>query len=186
MTRVLRGPGLAILLLCATFIPGASAQAQAPRPAAQPARAPAAASQGRLLVTVIDQTNAVLPTATVTITGAEDATKLKTIDPITATDQGLATAAGLAPGRYSVQAEFPGFETNIIRDTRVRAGDNKLTITRALQKLSDSVSVTQDASIAAADPHGSSFGTSLTNDQLDALSDDPDTLQQQLTDLAGP
>ena len=166
-----RGLGLAILLLWA-----ASAPAQTPRPPAQ----------GRLVVTVVDQTGAVLPTATVTIEGLEDATKQKTLDPVTASDQGVASVAGLAPGRYSVQAEFPGFQKNIVKDTRVRAGDNKLTITLALEKMNDSVTVSQDAVLAAADPHGSSFGTALTRDQIDALSDDPDTLAQQLSDLGGP
>ena len=186
MMRSLRGLGLAIVLLSAAT--PALAQTPPARPAAPATRAPAPApaTQARLLVTVVDQTNAVLPTATVTIVGIEDATKLKSIDPITATDQGLATAGGLALGRYSVTAEFPGFEKNIVKDTRVRAGDNKLTITLALEKMSDSATVSQDAVLAAADPHGSSFGTALTRDQIDALSDDPDTLSQQLSDLGGP
>jgi hypothetical protein len=172
--------GVTVLLLWA-----ASAAAQTPRPAAPATRAPAPATRGRLLVTVVDQTNAVLPTATVTITGLEDATKQQTLDPITASVQGLATAEGLAPGRYRVQAEFPGFQTAIVNDTRVRAGDNKLTITLALEKMSDSVTVAQDAQAAAADPHGSSFGTAMTRDQIDALSNDPDELAQQLNDIAG-
>ncbi len=53
-----------------------------------------------------------VPTATVTIVGIEDATKQKPIDAITAMDQGLAVAGGLALGRYSVEAEFPGFENS--------------------------------------------------------------------------
>jgi hypothetical protein len=187
MTRALRGLGVAVLLSGGAT--SALAQApQTPRPAAPANRAPAPvpANQGRLLVTVVDQTNAVLPTATVTIVGIEDATRQKTIEPITATDQGLAVAGALALGRYSVEAEFPGFEKNIVKDTRVRAGDNRLTITLALEKMSDSATVSQDAVLAAADPHGSSFGTALTRDQIDALSDDPDTLSQQLSDLGGP
>ena len=187
MTRVLRGLGLAVLFLSAAT--SVLAQTPAPQRPAAPANrapAPAPANQGRLLVTVVDQTNAVLPTATVTIVGIEDATRQKAIDPITATEQGLAVAGGLVLGRYSVEAEFPGFEKNIVKDTRVRAGDNKLTITLALEKMSDSATVSQDAVLAAADPHGSSFGTALTRDQIDALSDDPDTLSQQLSDLGGP
>ena len=56
----------------------------------------------------------------------------------------------------------------------------------AISKLEASVTVEQDKQQAAADPHGPSFGTTLTRDQIDALSDDPPTLQQQLQDMAGP
>src|SRR5216684_2591592 len=171
MTRVSRA-----LAFFAVMLAAVSVSAQTPRPPAQ----------GQLLVTVVDQTGAVLPAATVTIAGLEDATTQKTRDPIAASDQGLATVAGLAPGRYSVQAAFPGFQTNVVKDARVRAGDNKLTITLALERINDSVTVAQDAVLAAVDPRGSSFGTALTRDQIDALSDDPDTLQRQLNDLAGP
>jgi len=180
MTRVSRA-----LAFFAVMLAAVSVSAQTPRPPAT-GQAPRAPAQGQLLVTVVDQTGAVLPAATVTIAGLEDATKQKTRDPIAASDQGLATVAGLAPGRYSVQAAFPGFQTNVVKDARVRAGDNKLTITLALERINDSVTVAQDAVLAAVDPRGSSFGTALTRDQIDGLSDDPDTLQQQLSDLGGP
>ena len=39
---------------------------------------------------------------------------------------------------------------------------------------------------AAVDPRGPSFGTTLTREQLEALSDDPEILRQQLQDMAGP
>src|SRR5262249_45658966 len=46
--------------------------------------------------------------------------------------------------------------------------------------------VGQDKQAAAADPRGRSFGTTLTREQIEALSDDPTVLQQQLNDMAGP
>ena len=46
--------------------------------------------------------------------------------------------------------------------------------------------VGQDKQAAAADPRGASFGTTLTREQLEALSDDPEVLRQQLQDMAGP
>ena len=39
---------------------------------------------------------------------------------------------------------------------------------------------------AAVDPRGPSFGTTLTREQLEALSDDPDELRHQLQEMAGP
>jgi len=47
------------------------------------------------------------------------------------------------------------------------------------------VTVAQDAVLAAADPRGSSFGSALTREQIDSLSDDPAILAQQLQDIAG-
>ena len=58
-------------------------------------------------------------------TGVEAANKAQTPAPVQTTPQGVATLAGLPPGRYTVHAEFPGFETRTLPDVRVRAGDNK-------------------------------------------------------------
>jgi hypothetical protein len=139
---------------------------------------------GRLLVTVTDQTRAVIQDATVTLTGVEDATK-PAVAPAKTTEQGIATLTALPPGRYLVTAEFPGFEPGVLKDVRIRAGDNRQTIVLAIQGLQDSVTVSRDKQEAAADRRNGSFGTALTRDQIDALSDDPDQLAQQLQDMAG-
>ena len=140
----------------------------------------------RLLVTVVDQSSSVLPTATVTVTGLEDATSKATLAPVQAGQNGIATLTGLVPGRYSIQAEFPGFDPATLKDVRLRLGDNRQTIVLAIQKMQESVNVGQDAQTSAADRNGSAFGTALTRDQMDALSDDPDVMSQQLQDMAGP
>src|SRR6478736_6770932 len=84
-----------------------------------------AASRARAIVTVVDQSGAVVPDATVTLVGVEDATKASTISPVKSSDKGIATIENLAPGRYSIQAEFPGFELGLLKDIRLRSGDNK-------------------------------------------------------------
>lgn len=142
-------------------------------------------AQGTLIVTIVDTTGAVLPGATVTITGL-DANNKAAIAPATATDQGVATVARLAPGRYAVKAEFSGFETRTIPDVRVRPGNNKQVVMLALEGHKETVIVGQDKQAAAADPKGPSFGSTLTREQLEQLSDDPDILRQQLQDMAGP
>src|SRR5207248_8028163 len=108
-----------------------------------------------------------------------------TIAPIAATEQGVATFTGLRPGRYVVKAEFSGFDPKVDPDVRVRAGDNRQTLALTLQKLADEITVGRDKQEAAADRQ-STFGSALTRDQVDALSEDPDVLRQQLNDLAGP
>ena len=127
-----------------------------------------------------------LPGATVTVTGIEAANKATAIEPVKAPTGRLATIPQLAPGRYSVQAEFAGFETRMLPDVRVRNGNNKQVLMLPIEGHKETVLVGQDKQAAAADPRGSSFGTTLTREQLDALSDDPDMLRQQLQDMAGP
>ena len=173
-------------LVLASPVTGQTAQtAQAPRPAQATPR-PVVPTTATLLVTVVDSSGAVLPTAAVTVTGQEDATRVPELAPIQASMQGLATLPGLKPGRYNIQAEFSGFETNILKDVRLRVGENKHVIILQLQRFQEEVTVAQDAQRGAADPRGSSFGAALTREQVDALSDDPTELQQQLADMAGP
>ena len=105
----------------------------------------------RLLVTVADQTGAVIPGATVKVDGQEPATRAVASDAVQTSDQGIAAIAGLAPGRYVVQAAFPGFETNFARDVRVRTGDNKQTLVLSIEKLTDEITVGRDKQEAAAD-----------------------------------
>jgi carboxypeptidase family protein/TonB-dependent receptor-like protein len=159
------------VLAYAAIATDALAQAQPPR-------------DGRLLITVVDPTNAILPGAIVTVVGVENATKATTIAPVKASEAGLATFERLRPGRYSIQGEFPGFDLGLIRDVRVRAGDNKHILILPLRKMEDSVTVGRDRQEAAAD-RGLTFGTTLTREQIEALSEDPDELKRQLQDMAG-
>jgi len=162
---------LLVISLVSGFAPRASAQAP---------------PLGTLRVTVVDPSGAVIVGATVAVTSAEDATVAATHAPVQTTGIGTATVAGLPPGRYTIQAEFPGFETRRLTDVRVRSGENKQVVLLPLPKVEASVTVAQDRREAASDRQGSSFGTTLTRDEIEALSDDPAILQQQLQDMAGP
>jgi len=140
---------------------------------------------GRLIVTVNDTTGGSLPTATVTITGVESANRALKIAPQETTMNGIAIFDALAPGRYTVIAAFTGFETSPPREVRVRSGDNRLTIVLALARLKDEIVVGRDQQVAGSD-RAATFGSMLTREQIDQLSDDPAIARQQLEDLAGP
>ena len=148
--------------------------------------APASAQTrpARLLVTVVDPSGGVIPGAEVTVTGTEDATRKTPIAPIKTTDRGLATVESAAPGRYAVAAEFEGFERAVLEDVRLRPGDNKHIMVLPLRGLTDTVTVGRDAQETAADRVGR-FGSALTREQIDALSDDPAEMQRQLQEMAG-
>jgi hypothetical protein len=141
--------------------------------------------RGRLIVTVNDTTGGVLPTATVTLAGADASNRTTKLAPLQTTGAGVAIFDNLAPGQYLVSAEFPGFETLKPRPVRVRAGDNRETVVLALARLEDTVTVGRDQQEAGSD-RASTFGTLLTPDQIGELSDDPAIMRQQLEDLAGP
>ena len=142
------------------------------------------ARDGRLQVTVTDQSSAIIANATVTVVGTEPATKALTIAPAKTSDKGIATFENLLPGKYSIQAEFPEFDLGLLRDQRIKSGDNKHVIVLPLKKVADSVTVGQDKQVAASARQ--TFGSALTREQIEALSDDPDEMQRQLLDLAGP
>src|SRR5882672_9094855 len=81
--------------------------------------------RARLLVTVADTTGAVIPEAKVSVVGLEEATKVVAVQPVQTSAVGVATLSGLVTGRYTIVAEFSGFEPGMLRDVRIRTGDNK-------------------------------------------------------------
>jgi hypothetical protein len=139
-----------------------------------------------LAVTVVDQTGAVVEGATITVTGTDDGTKGAGPAAVTTSSDGIGTLPNLVPGRYTIEAQFPGFEPRVLANVAVRAGNNKQVALLTIAGLKDSVTVARDRQEAAVDPRGTSFGTVLTRDQIEALSDDPTILRQQLEEMAGP
>jgi hypothetical protein len=165
-------PAVVTLLLLFLISPASTA-------VAQPAR------EARLIITVVDPSGAVIPNATVKVIGLDDATKKTTIAPQQTSGKGVTTFERLAQGRYSIQSEFPGFEMGLLRDFRVKSGDNKHVLVLPLQKLTAEITVGRDRQTVASD-RGVTFGTTLTREAIDALSDDPEEMQRQLSEMAGP
>ena len=90
--------------------------------------APPAWSQPRtasLAVTVVDQTGAVIGGATVTVTGTDDVTKAAGTATVTTSNEGIATLPNLVPGRYTIEAQFPGFEPRVLADVARAAGQQQ-------------------------------------------------------------
>ena len=154
--------------------------------ATPPAAAQTSPQTGTLRVTVKDPSGAVVPGAMVQVRGTEDRTASVLRADILSDGQGLAVAPGLTPGRYAIEVAFPGFETRVIPDVRVRAGDNGRDAVLAIQKLDESVSVGRDPATVASDPNNDRFNTVLSKDQIDALPDDPDEMERVLKEMAGP
>ncbi|HKY20788.1 MAG TPA: TonB-dependent receptor [Vicinamibacterales bacterium] len=142
--------------------------------------------RGRLLVTVADTSAAVIPDAKVTLVALDEAAKGAPIPAVQTSSEGVATFTGLTPGRYSIVAEFTGFEMGLLREVSVRAGDNRRVVVLKIQGLQETVNVGQEGQAAASNRSSASFGVKLSEDQLEALSDDPEELARQLKEMAGP
>ena len=139
-----------------------------------------------LHIVVKDPSGAVIPGAIVRVRGIEEATQSVTGGDVTSDGQGAAVATDLRPGRYAIEVSFPGFETAVVPEYRVRAGENRRDVPLRIQKLDESVSVGRDPATSASDPKSDRFSNVLTKEQIDALPDDPEEMERVLNEMAGP
>jgi len=130
-----------------------------------------------LRVTVLDQTEAALVIAQVTVVDGRGVERSAAVD-----DHGVAVFENLAPGTYQVKAAAESFRP-IATPYNVKRGDNRTTLRLALATIQQTV-VVQDQS--AADRRDNGFTQTLTQDEIDALPDDPDEMADELMRMAGP
>ncbi|MFY9854872.1 MAG: carboxypeptidase regulatory-like domain-containing protein, partial [Terracidiphilus sp.] len=167
-----------------------AAQAQAPAaPSTPPASTTVAAAQAAPVTTatfrghVADPTGAVIPGATITITTP----KGTTVKTVTADDTGRYAVNGLTPGAYQVQASVAGFAPFASRVIQLAAGQvMRVDIAMAMEVAQQSVVVTDESPSVNVEAGGNASAIVLKGKDLDALSDDPDELSNELTALAGP
>ncbi len=162
------------LLLFVTATPAAPAQA------ASPASTPSATLHGH----ITDPTGALIPGAQVTVSTAGGAS----VGSAAADAAGGYQVSGLASGIYVVQANFSGFAPSLSQPVSLTAGQTKsVDITMAIETAQQQVVVTdQDGPTVSTDAGSNANSLDLKGADLDALSDDPDELQNELTALAGP
>ncbi len=142
------------------------------------AQAPTATLSGK----VVDQTGAVIPQATVTVTTTGGKQSSVT------TDQGGSfEIPALAPGTYNVAAAAKGFAPFSKPGVELTAGQHQ-TLNLALQVQVQEEKVNVEADGTQLDVGAASNASSLIikGKDLEALSDDPDELQSELQALAGP
>ncbi|MFZ0036058.1 MAG: carboxypeptidase regulatory-like domain-containing protein [Candidatus Acidiferrales bacterium] len=93
----------------------------------------------------------------------------------------------LAPGTYTVTATSEGFAQLTTRDVELASGvvkELKLTLSVALEQ--QNVTVNGESQSVGLSPDQNSSAMVIKGSNLDALSDDPDELQNELQALAGP
>src|ERR1051325_7221530 len=135
-------------------------------------------TRGSLRGLITDELGAAIVGANVTLTDATGVQKKTTTN-----GEGVYTFAGLAPGKYSVQAVAPGFATSEAKEVN---------ITGARQSADLTLKVTIEEKVTVAEPTVSTEATNNANQtviggkDLDSLPDDPDELAAALQALAGP
>lgn len=135
-----------------------------------------AAGPAELKVTVLDQSGGALVSATVTL--VDPAGTARTVG---ADARGEVALAGLDIATYTVRIEAEAFAT-YEGPLTLKRGVNAVTVTLPVAGLAEQVVVTT----ADGDGTGSAFTSSLSEQQIAELPDDPDELEQVLLQMAGP
>jgi hypothetical protein len=165
---------------------GQAPAVQAPATQAPPATmtSPAAPqTTGTLRGHIADPTGALIPGAKITVTAAAGGAAKST----TADSSGAYSISGLAPGGYIINATFAGFADFNSQAIQLAAGQSKrVDIAMAIEVAQQSVTVTEDTPQVNVEAGGNSNAIVLKGKDLDALSDDPDELSNELAALAGP
>ncbi len=147
------------------------------------AAAPTApASQAALHGTVTDASGALIPGATINLTDGQG----HTLGSTTSGPDGTYTLSGLNAGRYVLFVTAQGFGSLSTQPFTLAAGVNRLLNESLIIEVQQNVQVNADLPTVSVDPDANANSLVIKGDALDALSDDPDELSDELTALAGP
>jgi hypothetical protein len=138
---------------------------------------PAGTLQGR----VLDPSGAVIPQAQVTVTSSAGKVTNTQSDA-----SGSYVIRGLDAGTYTVSATTAGFAAFTASVTLTAGQAKTLNIAMQIQAEQEQVQVEAETPTVTTSPDENANAVVLKGKDLDALSDDPDELENQLQALAGP
>lgn len=139
------------------------------------------AQAGALRGQVLDPSGAIVPGASVTLTGGKKAFTVKS------GQDGVYSFHDVPSGVYTLTAEAEGFarltKTNVV----IPAGQTRqMNVSVTIEVQQQNVDVTARNNGVSVNPDENGGAIVLNGGDLDALSDDPDQLQNELQALAGP
>lgn len=148
--------------------------------AAIPATAQSATGEIRGVVT--DPTGAVISSANIVLASSDGATTTATSG-----RDGAFHFAAVKPGTYTLVIEAKGFATATLDSIEIQAGKLvQQSVKMELPIEQQQVEVKEDTIGVSTSADNNASATIIKGKDLDALSDDPDELQSELTALAGP
>jgi len=92
----------------------------------------------------------------------------------------------VAPGRYQIHVEAPGFKPHDIEAITLTPGPNRTEISLEIEVIKADVEVAEEAAVRNTNPNGPAFSNVLTAEQIAQLPDDPDEFENAINQLAGP
>jgi hypothetical protein len=105
----------------------------------------------------------------------------------TTNQQGIFDLKGVAPGKYTVEVIAKGFALYKNENVQIAAGQVlTLNISLAIEEQQEQVVVSGETPAVDVSPTNNAGAIVISGAALDALPDDPDELQTDLTALAGP
>lgn len=143
----------------------------------------AAQTTATLHGTVTDPSGAVIPNATVSLTNPDG----HTVATATADATGAYQINNIAPGTYIVIATSRGFAPSESKAVTLKAGEfHAYNISLKIAVTKQQVVVNEENPTVSVSPTENANSLVLKGKALDALSDDPDELANELQALAGP
>jgi hypothetical protein len=137
---------------------------------------------GTLRCQVNDPSGGVVTQATVLVTSETGQAQA-----LQANKDGVYEFKGLAPGKYSVKVIAKGFALYEQQQVEVSAGQvQKLAISLQIEQEVQKITVSGEAPTVSVNPENNASSLVISGKELESLSDDPDELQSELSELAGP
>ena len=143
--------------------------------------APAQQTTGTLRGVLMDDSSAVIPAAAISLAGNGAQKSART------QADGSYTFAGLAPGQYTVRVTYPGFSP-VQQVVTIASGSTiQLPIRIKVSAEKEEVTVQGEAGPSlSVEPDNNATALVIKGEDLAALPDDPDDLEDALQALAGP
>ena len=142
----------------------------------------AQSTTGTLRGRVTDPTGAVIPQATVTAAGPQGQKTTTVTD-----NQGNYELKGLPPGSYTITTSAKGFAVSTEQNFAISTSQvQHFDIALEIQVEQEKVEVQEEGTNVSVSPSENASSIVIKGKDLEALSDDPDELQQELEALAGP
>jgi hypothetical protein len=148
--------------------------------AAQTAKVQGPAPGGNLRGQVTDPSAASIPGAMVILQGTEKVPLRQTTDV-----SGMFTFKSVPPGTYTLRVLRKGFAPFELMNLKI-SGPTTFNVPMTVAAEAQEVTVTEESGKVSVDPNSNVGALVLKGADLDALSDDPDQLSDDLQALAGP
>ena len=139
-------------------------------------------TSGTLRCQVNDPSGGLVTQATVLVTSATGQTQA-----VQGNKDGIYEFKGLTPGKYSVKVIAKGFAPYEQQGVEISAGQlQKLAISLQIEEEVQKITVSGEAPTVSVNPENNASSLVISGKELESLSDDPDELQSELEELAGP